>query len=100
MNYRPFLSATLLISLTPLHAEEPVSLSDAGRWSKEEIASKRPAVITPPGHTTAAKPGTAPSDAMVFFDGTQLSKWQGKDKDGSDAAQRHRPDSNAGQGRR
>lgn len=84
INYRSIFTAVLLTNSTALHAEEPTSVSDAGRWSKEQIQSKRPAVITPPGHTTAAKPGAAPSDAIVFFDGTDLSKWKGKGKDGND----------------
>ena len=87
MNYRPLLSATLFVSLAPLHAEDPSSVSDAGRWSKEQLQAKRPAVVTPPGHTTDAKAGAAPSDAIVFFDGTNLSKWKGKGKEGNDAAQ-------------
>jgi hypothetical protein len=86
MNYRRLFTATLFAILTPLHAEEPASVSNAGRWSKEKVQAERPAVITPPGHTTAAKPGAAPSDAIVFFDGTNLSKWKGKGKDGNDAA--------------
>ncbi|MEJ6579591.1 MAG: DUF1080 domain-containing protein [Akkermansiaceae bacterium] len=77
MNYRPFLTTTLFISLTPLHAEDPVALPNAGRWSNEQIQNERPAVITPPGETTEAKPGAAPSDALVFFDGTNLSQWKG-----------------------
>ena len=84
MNYRPLLTATLFVSLAPLYAEDPASVSDAGRWSKEQIQTKRPAVVTPPGYTTAAKAGTAPSDAIVFFDGKDLSKWKGK---GDEAAQ-------------
>ncbi|MFT6596803.1 MAG: hypothetical protein ACJAT3_002787 [Akkermansiaceae bacterium] len=87
MNYRPLLSATLFVSLAPLHAEDPTSVSDAGRWSKAQVQGERPAVVTPPGHTTAAKPGAAPSDAIVFFDGKDLSKWKGRGrKDGNDAA--------------
>lgn len=86
MNYRPLFTATLSVSLATLHAEDPAPLSDAGRWSKEQIQTKRPAVVTPPGHTSDAKPGAAPSDAIVFLDGTNLSKWKSNAKDGSDAA--------------
>ena len=40
--------------------------------------SKRPAArVVAPG----AGPGDAPSDAVVLFDGTDLSKWQGRDGD-------------------
>ena len=80
-----------LLALTPLfssfislHAQE--SVSDAGRWSKEQIKNERPAVVTPPGFSSDAKPGAAPSDAIVFFDGKGLSKWKGRGKDGNDGA--------------
>lgn len=78
MNYRSILSTTLLTTISPLFAEAPPAVSDAGRWSKERIETERPAVVTPPGHTTEAKPGAAPSDAVIFFDGSDLSKWKGK----------------------
>lgn len=86
MNYRPLLTTLLLFPLLPLSADDSVALPDAGKWSKEEIESKRPAAITPPGYTTAAKAGAPPSDAIVFFDGKDLSKWKGRGKDGDDAA--------------
>ncbi|MEJ6723908.1 MAG: hypothetical protein QNK80_04220 [Akkermansiaceae bacterium] len=35
----------------------PTSLSDAGQGSKEEIQTKCPVVVTPPGHTSEATPG-------------------------------------------
>ena len=43
--------------------------------------SKRPQprVITPGGFSTQDTPGTAPSDAVVLFDGSDLSKWTGKE---------------------
>ena len=42
-----------------------------------------PPVITPGTASTQEKPGTAPSDAVVLFDGKDLSKWV--DKDGKPA---------------
>ena len=36
--------------------------------------------------TINAKPGAVPSDAIVFFDGRDLSKWKGRAKDGNDSA--------------
>lgn len=76
----PFFSTALL-------AEEIQSTSDAGRWSKEKIKTHRPAVVTPPGFSTNEKAGKAPSDAVVFFDGTDLSKWKGgKKKNGKVAS--------------
>ena len=72
----PFLSV-------PMFAQE--ATSKAGQWSKEKIKSHRPAVVTPPGFSTQEKAGIVPSDAVVFFDGKDLSKWKGgkKQKDGS-----------------
>jgi hypothetical protein len=81
MNHRSFFSVLFLFGFAPLHAQEPVPVSKAGQWTKEEIKEERPAAITPPDHTTAAKPGGAPSDAIVFFDGSDLSKWQGRGDD-------------------
>ena len=85
MNHRFLFSAALIVNFSPLYAEDPASVSDAGRWSKERVQSERPAAITPPGHTTAAKAGAAPSDAIVFFGGTDLAKWKGKGTEVSDA---------------
>jgi hypothetical protein len=75
----------ILIS-SSLHAEDPVATSEAGRWAKEKVQSHRPAVVTPLGYTPKERSGSVPSDAVVFFDGKDLSKWKGKGKDGNDAA--------------
>lgn len=83
IHYLPL--SILLTSPVFLPAEEPGSISNAGRWSKEEIKNMRPAVVTPPGHTTQEKAGAVPSDAIVFFDGKDLSKWKGRGKGGNDA---------------
>ena len=39
---------------------------------KTEVWEPEPAVVHPGGH------GRAPSDAVVLFDGTDLSKWTGR----------------------
>lgn len=41
-----------------------------GKWRVHDIARPHPRIITPP-----AKPGDPPSDAIVLFDGKDLSKW-------------------------
>ncbi len=84
MKYRYLRPATLFVGFATLQAQE--SVSNAGRWSKEQIQNERPAVVTPPGHTTDARPGAMPSDAIVFFDGKDLSKWKGRGKGDDDAA--------------
>ncbi|HEX3821548.1 MAG TPA: hypothetical protein VHW45_14535, partial [Candidatus Sulfotelmatobacter sp.] len=38
-----------------------------------------PPVITPGTASTQEKPGAAPSDAVVLFDGKDLSQWVDKD---------------------
>src|SRR4051812_26361465 len=48
-------------------------------WSKYKVHDmERPAppVVTPGTASTPEQPGKAPSDAVVLFDGTDLSHWQ------------------------
>jgi hypothetical protein len=74
----PLLLIAALSFIGPaLHAEEKDTppASSAGRWAQEDIQNLRPDAITPPGHTTADAPGAPPSDATIFFDGSDLSKW-------------------------
>lgn len=44
------------------------------QWRVHDINRPQPRVVTP-----GAGVGDAPSDAVVLFDGTDLSKWQGRD---------------------
>ncbi len=41
-----------------------------GKWRVHDVTRPRPPVVTP-----GAQPGSPPSDAIVLFDGTDLSKW-------------------------
>ena len=69
--------------------EEPApkkeSFAPGGKWKHGDMMRPRPRVITPPGMGTQAAPGQPPSDAIVLFDGKDLSKWK-RDKvaDGGD----------------
>jgi hypothetical protein len=47
------------------------------KWRVHDVARPRPRVITP-----GAKPGDAPSDATVLFDGRDLSRWRMTGKKG------------------
>ena len=55
----------------------------SGQWQVHDMKRPRPAVVTPGTFSTDEKPGTPPSDAIVLFDGKDLSKWKG---DKGDAA--------------
>jgi hypothetical protein len=54
------------------------------KWHVHDGERPQPKVITPGEASTANKVGTAPSDAVVLFDGQDLSKWK-QEKDGSEA---------------
>lgn len=82
-----------LIALTPLSAQtkknrtSPVGYSDTPvlpnqKWRVHDITRPHPPVVTP-----GAKPGDPPSDAIVLFDGKDLSKWMTTVKKGPNKGQ-------------
>ncbi len=48
-----------------------------GRWHVHDSDRPLPKVITPGTSSTQEEPGRPPSDAIVLFDGKDLSQWQG-----------------------
>lgn len=46
-----------------------------GKWHVHDINRPRPQVITPGAASTPEQSGTAPSDAVVLFDGKDLAQW-------------------------
>ena len=54
------------------------------QWGVHDMSRPRPEIVTPGVESTQEKAGTAPSDAIVLFDGKDLSAWV-SDKDGGDA---------------
>ncbi len=54
------------------------------KWHVHDPARPQPPIVTPGQPSTPEKVGTAPSDAVVLFDGKDLSKW--KSNKGGDAA--------------
>src|SRR5580658_6923965 len=66
------------------HAGEghaPVGYTDtpmlpSGKWHVHDPDRPRPAVVT--SGATFSQGAAAPSDAIVLFDGTDLSKWDGE----------------------
>jgi hypothetical protein len=49
--------------------------TDTGRWLIHDVNRPAPPIITPGTASTETQAGTAPSDAIVLFDGTDLSQW-------------------------
>src|SRR4051812_4946702 len=47
-----------------------------GKWHVHDGTRPQPKVIDPGTASTPEKAGRPPSDAIVLFDGTDLSKWQ------------------------
>jgi hypothetical protein len=50
-------------------------LAPGGVYKKGDMSRPRPPIITPPAESTQEKPGRPPGDALVLFDGTDLSHW-------------------------
>ena len=78
-------AAALAGSICACLADEPAAkaaepkkenFAPGGKWKHGDMSRPRPRVITPPGMSTQAAPGQPPSDAIVLFDGKDLSKWK------------------------
>ena len=50
-------------------------LLPGGKWHVHDPARPRPRVVTPGTASTPEQPGRPPSDAIVLFDGKDLSQW-------------------------
>lgn len=79
MIRRLFLLIVLLASLIQLSMAQAPTI----KWKIHDPNRPNPPIITPGTASTQQAPGDAPSDAVVLFDGKDLSKWV--DKDGKPA---------------
>lgn len=50
-------------------------------WKVHDGKRPQPRIVTPGTNSTQDRPGLPPSDAVVLFDGKDLSKWAGRDGD-------------------
>jgi hypothetical protein len=50
-----------------------------GKWHVHDGDRPQPRVVEPGTCSTQEAPGRAPADAVVLFDGTDLSRWRGED---------------------
>jgi hypothetical protein len=57
-------------------AEEAAAAEGQQKWEVHDMKRPKPPIITPGTFSTQDQPGKAPSDALVLFDGTDLSHWQ------------------------
>ena len=65
---------TVLI-VSPAHAAD----DGLTRWKIHDYSRPQPRVVTPGTPSTQEKAGRPPSDAIVLFDGKDLSKWESAD---------------------
>ncbi|MGH9630084.1 MAG: 3-keto-disaccharide hydrolase [Bryobacteraceae bacterium] len=62
---------------SPLGYDDTPLLPD-GKWRVHDIKRPHPAVINPGTPSSQQRPGRPPSDAIVLFDGKDLSKWSSR----------------------
>ncbi len=83
MNKRLILAVAAVNIATALNAQLN---RDKQTPESSELWNPVPRVVTPGSSTINSAPATAPSDAMVLFDGKDLSKWKSSKPGGGNAA--------------
>ena len=58
---------------SPFYGDPP---DDHHAWCVHDRNRPQPAVVTPGTFSTLEQPGKPPSDAIILFDGTDISKWE------------------------
>lgn len=68
-------STALAASAGPRFYGDPPD--DHHPWAVHDGNRPQPKIVTPGNFSSAEQPGKPPSDAIILFDGTDLSKWRG-----------------------
>jgi hypothetical protein len=82
LHYTATLASALLTLASPVYAKDTGSPfygdpPDAHHpWAIHDRNRHQPKLVTPGTFSTQAQPGKPPSDAIILFDGTDLSKWE------------------------
>ena len=79
--------AVATLSCIALAAER---MTPGGKWKANSMDRPRPAVVDPGTASTPDKPGQPPSDAIILFNGKDLSQWE-QDGQGQDKGKRVAP---------
>jgi len=66
----------LAVGLGGVYAAENGPPQPWSKWKVHDMTRPAPPVVTPGTSSTQDQPGKPPSDAMVLFDGTDMSHWQ------------------------
>src|SRR5437870_1874537 len=83
-RFRYILSSAALLAAaaaqTPSKQDHSLGYDDTpfqpdGKWRVHDVSRPRPPMVTPGTESSQDRPGRPPSDAIVLFDGEDLSKW-------------------------
>lgn len=69
----------LIVSIAPSARSFAAEDAHETTWRVHDWSRPRPPVVAPPSPGTQQQAGTAPSDAIVLFDGSDLSNWRAMD---------------------
>jgi hypothetical protein len=75
-------AAILLLAATPALAQAP---KDPSPWPQHALDRPEPTVVDPGTGVPPVSPGRPPADAIVLFDGKDLSAWKTQKKEGGAA---------------
>jgi hypothetical protein len=70
-------AATFVFGIIPVDVSKCLQSEGLTRWQIHDMNRPQPPVVAPGEASTQAQPGRPPSDAIVLFDGGDLSAWQG-----------------------